>query len=156
MSLPISASSSVVLAMASLDLLPSGSSPFFFRGLRRPSNILRNAPLLARSPRNPSSSLSSILRLSTSTDGRRVAPCRPMPEIVSVSSAIFAPPGRKFRDNGEETGWFHRGGEWRIANGEWTFPIRYSPLAIRHFRAKSLIFGAVLGRFPLTWGRQRI
>ena len=38
------------------------------------SRILRNAPLLARSPRKPSSSFSSILKLSTSTDGRRVAP----------------------------------------------------------------------------------
>ncbi len=48
------------------------------------SRILRNAPLLARSPRKPSSSFSSILKLSTSTDGSRVAPCRPMPVVVKI------------------------------------------------------------------------
>src|SRR5206468_10304140 len=40
-------------------------------------------------------------------------------------------------NNGRGTHWFHEGGEWRIANGEWTgikkAPLRYSPLAIRPF-----------------------
>src|SRR6267142_1226764 len=62
------------LPMASADLVPRGSSPFFFSGLRSVSKISRNAPLLARSPRKRSSSFNSILKLSTSTDGRRVAP----------------------------------------------------------------------------------
>jgi hypothetical protein len=40
-------------------------------GFRYLSRIFQKAPLLARSPRNPSSSLSSMLKLSISTDGRR-------------------------------------------------------------------------------------
>src|ERR1700694_693114 len=107
MSSPTSASSSALLPIASADLVPRGSSPFFFNGLRRLSRISRNAPLLARSPRKPSSSFNSILKLSTSTDGRRVAPCRPRPEVVRVSSAILPCPDGKWGDNGEGTGWFH-------------------------------------------------
>src|SRR3984885_15730180 len=99
--------SSSFLLILSEGSSPNGSSPDFFRGLRQRSKILRNAPLLARSPRKPSSSLSSILKLSTSTDGRRVAPCRPMPEVVSVSSAMLPLPAGGRRDNGDGTRWFH-------------------------------------------------
>src|SRR5436309_7229353 len=105
--------SSTFLLILSEGSSPKGSSPDFFSGLRQRSNILRNAPLLARSPKNPSSSLSSILKLSTSTDGRRVAPCRPMPEVVTVSSAMLPLPAGGRRDHGDGTRWFH-GGDWRV------------------------------------------
>src|ERR1700754_279154 len=100
------ASSSFLLTLSD-GSSPNGSSPDFFSGLRQRSNILRNAPLLARSPKNPSSSLSSILKLSTSTDGRREAPCRPMPEVVNVSSAMLPLPAGGRQDNGDGTRWFH-------------------------------------------------
>src|SRR5882757_3970099 len=100
------ASSSFLLTLSD-GSSPNGSSPDFFSGLRQRSKILRNAPLLARSPKNPSSSLSSILKLSTSTDGRRVAPCRPMPEVVKVSSAMLPLPAGDRRNNGYGTHWFH-------------------------------------------------
>src|SRR3954470_15027211 len=99
--------SSAFLLILSDGSLPNGSSPDFRKGLRHCSRISRNAPLLARSPKNPSSSLSSILKLSTSTDGRRVAPCRPMPEVVKVSSAMLPLPAGGRRDNGCGTRWFH-------------------------------------------------
>src|ERR1700690_3019902 len=98
--------------MESVDLPPKGSSPFFFNGSRSASRILRNAPLLARSPRKPSSSFNSILKLSTSTEGRRLAPCLPMPEVVSVSSAILPLPCLEPHDNEQGTHWVHQGGEW--------------------------------------------
>ena len=79
--------------IASADLLPRGSSPAFFSGLRSVSRILRNAPLLARSPRKPSSSFNSRLKLSTSTDGRRPAPWRAMPVVVTTSFSHFPLPG---------------------------------------------------------------
>jgi hypothetical protein len=85
---PIRIESSVFLLMFSDGSLPNGSSPDLRDGLRQRSRILRNAPLEARSPRKPSSSLSSILKLSTSTDGSRAAPCRAMPVVVMTSSAI--------------------------------------------------------------------
>src|ERR1035437_3628230 len=131
--------------MASADLLPRGSSPFFFSGLRSVSKILRNDPLLARSRRKPSSSFTSIWKLSTSTDGRRVAPCLPMPEVVSVSSAILPLPDGKSRDNGEGTRWFHR----RDA------PIP-KPAGLGPKCAKSLIFGLLLACFALTRGCHRL
>src|SRR5882762_1167061 len=79
--------SSTFLLILSEGSSPNGSSPDFFSGLRQRSKILRNAPLLARSPKNPSSSFSSILKLSTSTDGRRVAPWWAKP-VVTISSAM--------------------------------------------------------------------
>src|SRR5664279_5624498 len=107
MSSPTSASSSAFFPISSADLLPRGSSPFFFSGLRNVSSISRNAPLLARSPRKPSSSFNSILKLSTSTDGKRVAPCRAMPVVVITSSAILPLPVPELQDNGGGTRWFH-------------------------------------------------
>src|SRR3954470_18081592 len=101
--------SSTFLLILSEGSSPNGSSPDFFSGLRQRSRIFRNAPLLARSPRKPSSSLSSILKLSTSTDGRRVAPCRPMPVVVSVSSAILPLPAGGRGDNDGGTCWLHGG-----------------------------------------------
>src|SRR6476646_11601104 len=101
MSSPTSAASSSVLPIASAALLPSGSSPFFFfSGLRKLSKILRNAPLLARSPIKPSSSFNSTLKLSTSTDGSRDAPCLPRPAVFNhISSAIPSLPIIGKRDN---------------------------------------------------------
>src|SRR4051812_3321819 len=140
--------SSIFLLIRSDGSSPNGSSPDFFSGLRQRSKILRNAPLLARSPRKPSSSFNSILKLSTSTDGRRVAPCRPMPEVVRVSSAMLPLPAGGRRDNGHGTRWFH-GGEWRVANSEVNLPD--SLLAIRRF-AQILAFGRFSCLFALTRG----
>ena len=75
--------------MFSEGSLPNGSSPDLRSGLRHFSRMSRNAPLLARSPRNPSSSFSSMLKLSISTEGRREAPWAAMPVVVIVSSAIL-------------------------------------------------------------------
>ena len=69
--------------------LPNGSSPDLRSGLRHLSRMSRNAPLLARSPRNPSSSFSSMLKLSISTEGSARAPWAAMPVVVIVSSAIL-------------------------------------------------------------------
>ena len=74
--------------------LAEGIVAVFLQRLAQPSRILRKAPLLARSPRKPSSSFSSMLKLSTSTDGRRVAPWRAMPVVVMMSSAILPCPCR--------------------------------------------------------------
>lgn len=60
-------------------------------GFRHFSRTSRKAPLLARSPRNPSSSFSSTLKLSTFTDGKREAPWAAMPVVLIVSSAIPEP-----------------------------------------------------------------
>src|ERR1700761_1875328 len=122
MSSPVRASSSWLLLSFSADFSPSGSSPLFFSGLRRSSRILRNAPLLARATRKPSSSFNSTLNLSTSTEGRRVAPCRPMPTLVSVSSAMRPLPFLQWEDNGYGTRWFHGAGGaedagWRRLGG---------------------------------------
>src|SRR5580700_11404357 len=140
MSSPTSASSSVLLAIASADLLPRGSSPLFFSGLRRLSKILRNAPLLARSPRKPSSSFSSILKLSTSTEGRRLAPWPAMPVLVMTSSAIALTPLEVRTDNGVGTLWFQKG---RMANREWQVDPADSlfALPIRRFGLQTLVFG---------------
>src|SRR6185312_6353363 len=136
-----SASSSSLFGISPALFLPRGSSPFFFSGLRKPSRILRKAPLLARSPRKPSSSFNSTLKLSTSTDGRRVAPWRAMPVVVMVSSAMSPEPLPDFAgDNGRGTHWFH-GGEWRMGVANRGPPARYSPRALRLFGPKSFIFG---------------
>src|SRR5665213_2643925 len=133
MSSPTSASSSAFLLMASADLLPRGSSPFFFSGLRSVSKILRNAPLLARSPRKPSSSFNSILKLSTSTDGRRLAPWRAMPVVVITSSAILPLPAGKPAGQRQGNPLVSWGG--RVANGEWGVanrPLPDRPFAVSH------------------------
>src|SRR4051794_40533459 len=92
---PTRMASSVFLLISSEGSSPNGSSPDLRSGFRQRSKISRNAPLLARSPRKPSSSLISILKLSTSTDGRRVAPWPAILVVTNDSSAIGPCPGRK-------------------------------------------------------------
>jgi hypothetical protein len=80
------------------------------------------------------------LKLSTSTDGRRVAPWRAMPVVVMVSSAMCREPLPDFAgNNGRGTLWF----QWqeRVEGGREGLPIRYSPLAVSPFWSKSFIFG---------------
>src|SRR5258705_11151605 len=99
--------SSVFLLILSDGSSPKGSSSDLRSGFRHLSKIARNAPLLARSPRKPSSSFSSRLKLSTSTDGKRVAPWRAMPVVMTISSAIFALARWERGYNGRGTHWFH-------------------------------------------------
>ena len=109
--------------------LPSGSSPFFFSGLRKRSSISRNAPLLARSPRKPSSSFNSILKLSMSTDGRRR---RAVPADAGGRQCVFshfalARRNPRVQRRGNPLVSWGANGEWRVANGP-----PYSPFATRH------------------------
>src|SRR5258708_8612097 len=103
--------SSVFLLILSEGSSPKGSSSSDLRsGFRHLSKMVRNAPLLARSPRKPSSSFSSILKLSTSTDGRRLAPCRAMPVVVMISAPIFplSPPHLSGPTQPQHTFFCHR------------------------------------------------
>src|SRR3954465_8864285 len=104
---PTRMASSVFLLILSDGSSPKGSSPDLRSGLRHLSKISRKPPLLARAPRKPSSSFNSTLKLSTSTDGRRVAPWRAMPVVVAISSAILPLPNRNLGYNGRGTHWFH-------------------------------------------------
>src|SRR5262249_17402309 len=104
---PTSMASSTFLLTLSEGSSPKGSSPVLCSGLRQRSRISRKAALLARSPRKPSSSLSSILKLSTSTDGSLLAPCPAMPVVVIRSLGIFPALDGMHGDNGSGTHWFH-------------------------------------------------
>jgi hypothetical protein len=77
-----------------------------------------------------------MLKVSTSTDGNRVAPWCAMPVVVMTSSAILVPcPLLSWRDNGVGTRWFH-GGDRRARR--------------RRKSAKSFIFGQFSAQFTLT------
>jgi hypothetical protein len=75
--------------------------------------------------------------------------------IDDVVSHDFASPDRLPVTTAMEPIGFMRG-EWRIGSGEWTAPTPHSLLAIRHFRAKPLIFGGFSASFALTPGSFRL
>src|SRR6266481_2937899 len=87
------------------------------------------------------------------SDGRRLAPCPAMPVVVTISSVIGPAPAGFRRYNEPGTRWFQgASGEWRVANGEVSVPIRYSPLPLRPFPPNSFNLGRFSALFALTRG----